>query len=174
MKKTLVFAFVSMLCVLCHAQNKLVMKMYPADEAKGVSERYLYTDGHVAFTLQPVEDDVKISAMLLAPKNDKFKSSTCHLCTIELCSTEGVVIKTIKYYTCVQKSNDRILFYDDSMQGYHLENCSDNKMCSCYATGKYTLVDLWNFICNEDGIVRMKTQAKEGEIEDSFWTIAHK
>ncbi len=174
MKKTLLFVLVATMSLMCQAQNKLGMKVYPADEAKGTSERYLYTDGQMAFTLTPVEDDVKISAMLLAPKGKKFRDSTCHLCTIELCTAEGEVLKTVKYYTGVQKSNDRLLFYEDSMQGYHAENCGGNKLCNCYASGKYTLVDLWNFICNEDGFVRVKSQTKDGDMEDSFWTVVHK
>lgn len=174
MKRLMVVAMLALVGMSAFAQDYLGLQVVPADASKGVGATYLYTDGKMLFSIQEKDDDVSLNAFLIAPKGKTFKASKAHLCTIELCSADGIVVQTVKYYTWVQSKKDRLLFYDDAIFGYHAEHASQESKCACYENQPFSKVDLWNFVCNEDGFVRVKTECKDGEITEEFWCVKHK
>lgn len=172
MKRSILFLLLGIMSLVCNAQDFLASGVTPATANSGA--KHLYTNRKVVFTLEEKEDDVALTVFLIAPDGKKFKSSKAHVCKIDLCTADGGVIKSINYYTHVQGKNDRLYFYDDSILGYHTSHSVGDGHCDCYSKQVFKISELWNFVCEQDGFVRMTTETKDGEVETSFWTLLHK
>lgn len=171
MQKIILTIAMALVSSVCLAQDFLASKVVPASGTTGA--KYIYTNGQIGFTLQEKDGDMSLATMLIAPKGKSFKSSKAHLVNIDLCQPDGIVIQSIKYYTWVQSSRDKLLFYDDAIFGFHAEHASQESKCNCYSKDVFSNVDLWNFVCNEDGYVKLSTETKDGELEVKVWTIPH-
>lgn len=176
MKRTILIALMALMGTVTYAQDVLSVKVAPADESKGISARYLYTNGSVVFTLQEKDGEMGVTTLFIAPDGKKFGSSKMHICNVELHAADGSLLKSVKYFTWVQGKNDRLLFYEDAIFGYHANHASSNGKCDCYTRENvFTNIDLWNFVCDQDGYVTLKSETKDGEeVTTSFWCIQHK